>query len=206
MHKPFAPSSLLPDYLKAELRVGETDQWPLLRALDEGLDLIAHQALARVFDLMGSTASYSRLEHELRALGWEVAALSDSQREALYSARYAILQSRGTLGAVEILADIYFPGAHVSLGRPFAPSRMGSSARVTLVDRADRRQVVFVRTPLVEADALCAEFRHNVALLLPEPFSAVLAFPKMPAVEPERLTLATPRRWERRVPCLISRK
>jgi hypothetical protein len=198
------PSQALPDFLKSELRVGEAGQWPLLSALDEGIAQIGMAAFARVFDLAGATASHSRRETQLRALGWEVDALSDAQRAALYTLRYRLLESRGTLCAVDILAEIYFPGAQVALGRPFAPSRLGASSKVTLVDRSDRRHVVFVRTVNTHSQTLCAEFTRNAATLLPKPFEAVVAFPKGAPEQAQRWSLTAAQSVDqRRVPCLI---
>lgn len=201
------PSAALPDYLKAELKVGEAGQWPLVSAIDESLAGLAAHAFLKAFDLAGATASLPRRKQELQAIGLGVDALEETQREEVFAKRHAILSARGTLHAVELLAEIYFPGAGVTRGLPHARSRMGRVSQIRLANLADRRQVVFVRTVADYPSALCEEFLTNVDRLLPLPFEAMVAFPIRPQVPAVRWCLSSPRSWEkRRVACLTSRK
>jgi hypothetical protein len=201
------PSAGLPDYLKAELQVGEASQFPLVSVLDEVVARLSARAFLRVQDLGGATASLASRTRELERLGMRVDTLSDAERDLCFARRMTILSSKGTLTGVSELAGLYFPGCRVALGLPHGGSRLGQSDRVRLADTSARRHIVFVRTANVQPEARCREFLQNADRLVPHPFEVVVALPQTPREPATRWCLSVPRSWEkRRISCLTSRR
>lgn len=198
------PSHALPDYLKAELRVGEPDAFPLTRALDSFCERLSEVVALAAFDLSAATSSVEFRRRELARLGILTHSLDTMEVDRVYETRASLFETRGTLATAELLASIYFPGSTARLGLPFDRSRMGTGAQVRLCDLSDVSTTVFVRAALDAPDQRCREYLENVAVLLPRPFRAVVALPKRPKAPAVRWCLSVPRSWEkRRVSCLI---
>lgn len=200
------PSSVLPDYLKAELHVGEPSEFALLTALDESVKLWEFAALKQVGELSGTTLSRAMRSQVLSALGLRVETLTDHEQDTLYGMRKSLFSERGTFAALERLANVYFPGSQCRFGLPYKRSRMGRSAKIRLADLQSGQETVFVRLAHPAHKARCQEYLENALQLVPHGFHVRVAQPLTPARAQEKLCLAKPRSWERRLACHISRK
>ncbi len=190
------PSREIPDYLKTDLRVGESNQWGVVTVMDKLCEHFALRVFQSAFDLQSDTSCLTNQKKTLSALGWFHSTLADSQIRALFHARDTILFLRGTLAGVEQLAQIYFPGSRARFGRPYPKSRFGLGSVVRLAKRRDRHETIFIRTEEVFSESIVAEFIQNARTLLPLGVEIVVAAPRrhLPPLAPQRLG---------RIPCHI---
>lgn len=201
------PSRYLPEYLKADLRVGEAEQNALLTALDLFCQGLSASCFQKTFDLVGNSTSTAVREQELERLGLRFSSLATAEVNRLYEMRSELLSTRGNLASLFLLSELYFPGATIQRGLPYSSTRVSENQTQSLTDVEEGHRVIFVRAAVPVPQERGEEFLFNARKFVTAPYQIRIADPVKPAPERARLNLAFPQSWEkRRVECLISLK
>jgi len=193
------PSQQYPEYLKMDLGVGTEHAHPLAQALDD--------IVLRLVDLSGRIAlsldpqnfDQHKMLNVVRRQGFEAQTLNSMEQERLYYALNGIFALRGTLRSVQLLSEIYFPGADVQRGAPSGGPTCDPGKSLVLKDTHAKDQLVFLRLSSPSSDERVKEFLSNCKKLVPDEYEVQVSGPTVPElISEKRISLDKPIRTTQR--------
>lgn len=195
------PSSHYPDYLRQDLRIGETNVHPLAATLDEVFSSWFLLAQKSAHALLPQAWSDEACEAALEYHGLETKSLSPESRRELFRALPQIFGLKGTLAGIERLAAFYFSKATAQRGRADRAQGLGERIQLPLLalDLAAQDSLVIVRISSEASGSQIQEFTRNARLLMPDSFEILVApEPAEPSTDRVGLAIGNGVRLERR--------